>query len=398
MSGLDVPLVVSVSFTLATIGLVFASQLLRGARRLIVQRLGVFGAVPASTACLVLLPMYFDVSISDGLAIAGLVLSLILAAGAGLMSRLGMRLRIGIVIPSRVPFHSELRAGLAEALQGVRLHTYDDYLVTNRAMENLADFVPALRRTLRWRPDYLVVCSPSPTLVSGAQVADLLIDHSRRGGGVIFIDNPSEEPVLARMGKRYGSVTSDFNTGARILAEFVGSQLDPDDEVLILAGPTSATPAIVRREVFEQQFPNAHIQVADTGGWTDESTYRIALKRLNRGQRPRFIVCGNDVMALGAVRAIRDATRTQKWWRSPIETEVVGYDGIAKALFAIAETTNPLCATIRTPPSAYGHEIAAMIYAEVESVLPVNRLRQVRIPIGEGQLITRNNVDLVMDS
>ena len=397
MTSTGAPLVVALLTTALAVGLIAASQLLRGARRLFVQRVGVFAVVPASTACFVLLPMYFHFSVSDGLSVAGMGLSLILAAGASLMTRLGMRLRVGIVIPSRVAFHLELRMGLAEALQGIRLHTYDDYLVTNGAVENLSDFVPALRRTLRWRPDYLVVCSPSTSLVSAAQVAELLVNHTRRGGGVIFIDNSSDEDVLIRMKRRFGSVTSDFHTGARLIAEFVGGQLGDGDEVLILAGPSSSTPATMRREVFRELFPQAHIQVADTGGWTDESTYRITRKWLAAGRRPRFIVCGNDVMATGAVRAIREATKSARPWRQPIRSEVVGYDGIARALFAISEPGNPLCATIRTPPSAYGHEIAAMIYDEVESVIPRNRLCQVCIPVGEGQLITRNNVELVID-
>ena len=395
---LNSPLVVSLVVGVMSIGLVVGSQFFRGARRLFFQRVGVFAAVPSVTACLVLLPMYFNISVSDGLSIAGIGLSLILAAGAGLMSRLGMRLRIGIVIPSRVPFHSELRLGLAEALQGIRLHTYDDYLVTNGAIENLSDFVPALRRTLRWRPDYLVVCSPSSGLVSADQVARLLVRHARRGGGVIFIDNSSIEGVLARMKQRFGAVTSDFATGARLVTDFVGSQLKSGDEVLILAGPESSTPATMRREVFEQRFPDAHIQVADTGGWTDESTYRITRKHLSSGRRPRFVVCGNDVMALGAVRAIRAEIADLRWWERDIRTEVIGYDGISRALFAISEPANPLCATIRTPPSAYGHEIAAMIYSEVESMFPLNRMQHVCIPIGEGQLITRNNVELVLES
>ena len=54
-------------------------------------------------------------------------------------------------------------------------------------------------------------------------------------------------------------------------------------------------------------------------------------------------------MSFGAVRAVREARRAAGADRL-IRGEVIGYDGIARALFAIADAESPLVATICTPP------------------------------------------------
>lgn len=393
MSAPD-PFVAASVVTVLFVAITVISQGARGRRRLLLQRIGVYGAIPSLTAVLVLAPMRFHLTFSDGLSVAGLALTLLFAAGASFMNRMKLRLRIGVVIPSRVPFHSELRAGLNEALRGERCDLYDDYLVTNRALENLADFLPALRRTLHWRPDYLVVCSPSVSLISSEQVAGLLTSFARRGGGIIFIDNPPADEICRQLKKRYGSVTSDVETGAKWIAQFVKTRLGPGESVLVLAGPSSSAPAEVRRKMFEIAIPDATVEVADTGAWTAESTYQSLCQRLQRGERPRFVVCGNDVMAFGVVRALREFV-THNQQRGPLSVEVIGYDGIARALFAISEPSNPFCATIRTPPSAYGQEIAAMIIADARS-FGQGQMHVACIPVGEGQLITPNNVELVL--
>jgi ABC-type sugar transport system substrate-binding protein len=380
---------------LAVVALLVSRQA-RGRRRLLTQRVSIYTALPSVTAVLVLLPLQLQLSFADALSLAGLVLSLAFGMGARTLERMTSRLRIGVVIPSRSPFHFELRQGLKAGLSSVRLDINDDYITTTQAAERLSEFVPSLRRTLDMAPDYLVIHSPSVQLVSTAQVIGLLRDFIRRGGGIVFIDNQPTTDARAKLGKHHGRVISDVETGAKIIAEHVQRNMNRDDEILVLAGPPGSAPAIMRQKILEEALPGADIQVADTGGWTRESAYAAAMRCFRSGGHPRFIICGNDVMAAGAVRAIREHRRTVQS-RDPILTEVIGYDGIARALFAIAEDS-PLAATVCTPPSAYGHEIAAMILADARRVFQVkSELLDCCIPVGEGQLITRYNVELVLD-
>lgn len=373
-----------------------ASRLARGRRRLLTQRTGIYLAVPSITALLVLFPLQLKLSFSDGLSFAGLVLSMVFGMGARAMDRMTSRLRIGVVIPSRSPFHSELRQGLKEGLSSVRLDINDDYIATTQAPERLSEFVPSLRRALAKTPDYLVIHSPSVQLVSTAQVTGLLQEFIRRGGGIVFIDNEPTDKARAKLGKHYGRVMSDVETGAGIIASYVQLHVESGDEILVLCGPPSSAPAVMRQTILTEALPGAAIQVADSGGWTAESAYAATMQCFQKGGHPRFVICGNDVMASGSARAVREVRKTTES-RDLIRTEVIGYDGIARALFAIAEDS-PLVATICTPPAAYGHEIAAMILADARRVFRVkSELQDCRIPVGEGQLITRFNVELVLD-
>lgn len=391
-------LFLAVAVAVAAMAALWASRLTRGRRRLMTQRFGVYLALPAFTALFVLLPLQLRLSFGDGLSLAGLVLSLIFGMGARALDMMTSRLRVGIVIPSRAPFHTELRQGLKEALAPVRLTVYDDYLNTSQAAQRLSEFLPALRRTINWRPDYLVVHSPSVQFVSTDQVIGLLRTFVRQGGGIIFIDNQPTEEARPRLGTHLGMVTSDVENGARIIADYVSQNMQPDDEVLVLCGPPSSAPAVLRRTVLTEALPKATIKVADSNGWTAESAYAATRHSYAGGADPRFIICGNDQMSFGAVRAVREARRAAGADRL-IRGEVIGYDGIARALFAIADAESPLVATICTPPAAYGHEIAAMIQADAWR-MPWQRwatLSECRIPVSEGQLVTRYNVELVLD-
>lgn len=375
------------------VGLV-ACRRLRGHRRLVLLRTCIYIGVPACSATLVLVPLEFDTTFSDALSVAGLFLSLVFGIGARVLDRLTMRARIGVVIPSRVSFHTELRIGLREGLTSVRADVYDDYLTRSQGRENLGEFVPALRRTLAWRPDYVAICSPSVALASNEAVLQLLAAFCARGGGIVFIDNEPTEEARTALGSHYGFVHADVESAARILADYVQNCMRPEDKILVLSGPPSSEPAERYRRVLEERCAAGSIAVGDPNGWTERATYDALRRHLAKGLIPRFVLCGNDVMAFGAVRAVRD---TQVFGNGSWPIEVLGYDGIARSLFAIAEVGNPLAATVLIPPGAYGHEIAAMIIDDATRMFGRSRLSRRCIPIGEGQLIHQGNVDLILD-
>jgi ribose transport system substrate-binding protein len=366
------------------------SQLSRGRRRLLTQRWSIYIGLPALTATLVLLPLQLQLSISDALALAGLALSLIFGMGARALERITSRLRIGIVIPSRVPFHNELRKGLKEAFESVRVDEYDDYMAQSHARERLAEFVPALDRTLAKRPDYLVVCSPSVELISSDEVIVQLSSFTRRGGGVVIIDNEPTDEGLAKLHGRWGSVTSDVREGAILIARYIANHINSDEDVLVIAGPTGSRPAEIRRDVLKDEISAARITVANSEGWTADAGYEATKEAFTKGQHPRYIVCGNDVMAIGAARALCDPPLN-----AASETSVFGYDGIPQALFAVDEPLNPICGTVETPPSLYGQTIGRMI---LDDARPFSSLRLRRIKLPGGQLVTKTTVKSVLES
>lgn len=153
----------------------------------------------------------------------------------------------------------------------------------------------------------------------------------------------------------------------------------------------------VDRQQGQLRLPNSTITVASIGAWTEQTGCSATLDFLRSNPAPKFVVAGNDVMALGVVRALREIGKTNR--NADVKAvQVIGYDGIARALYAIAEPDNPFAATIRTPPAAYGHEIAAMILSDSRSFFEKGLLKECVIPVGQGQLVVRDNVDMFLDA
>jgi DNA-binding LacI/PurR family transcriptional regulator len=388
------PYELAAALTVLAVAALAYSPLSRGHRRLLLQRSAIFLGVPALTATLVLAPLELKTgNLADSLSLAGLAVSLLFGLGARTLDLRGIRMRLGIVIPSRAPFHKELRAGLREGLASIRAEIYDDYLIHSEAKENLSEFLPSLSRTLAWRPDYLVICSPSPSLFSDETVMRELASFHRRGGGIVFIDNPPGAAEAARIGE-FGFVRADVECAAKVLSEYVAANAKDHDTVLVLNGPPSSEPAERYRKELEARLPHALIAFGDINGWTERAACRALKKHLEQGQHPRFVLCGNDVMGFGAVRALRESQPPSggQW-----TTEVLGYNGIARALFAISEEMNPFSATVCLPPGTYGQQIAEMVVGDASRIFGRSRLHSRCIPIHDGQLVSADNVELYLE-
>jgi DNA-binding LacI/PurR family transcriptional regulator len=384
-------LVASIVVLAGALVFLLVSRAFRGVPRLRLLRLGIYLGVPSFTASLVLLPIEFEATFADALSVAGLGLSLVLGVGAKALDLMSLRLRVGVVIPSRVPFHTELRRGLTEGMLSVRADVSDDYLSSHRAIEDLSAFLPCLRRTLERNPDYLVIACPSFAMLETPEILKRLRSFQRRGGQLVFIDNAPSDAVHAEL-RAYGLVRADVERAAELISDWVAQQ-STTARVHVVSGPATSDPAQRYRRAFESRMPTEQITVMDTSGWTEKAAY-LAIRSMTGQAPPDFIVCGNDVMAFGAVRAVREnEVDDDRWARAG----VIGYNGISRALFAIAEPENPLLATVCIPPSTYGHEIAMMILADARRWFRRSDLDEVCIPFSEGQLIDVTNIDLVLE-
>lgn len=91
----------------------------------------------------------------------------------------------------------------------------------------------------------------------------------------------------------------------------------------------------------------AHADISAESGW------RATRELLARGVPFTALFVGNDTVAFGALRALREAGR-----RVPEDVAVVGYDDLPLAPFA-----EPPLTTVRTDPIAHGHEAMALLLA-----------------------------------
>lgn len=384
-------LFVAAGATLLALACLALSRLFHALPRLRLIRIGIYVGVPSLSATLVLTPLQLHASFADALSVAGLGVSLIFGMGAKALDVVSLRLRVGVVIPSRAPFHAEVRRGLAEGMVSVRAVIHDEYLRNHRAPENLAAFVPCLRKTLATQPDYLVVACPSFEVLGREEIMKGLKRFQRRGGQLIFIDNAPEDPARAEL-RAYGLVRADVERAAHLVSDWI-AQRSTCAKVLVVSGPKTSDPALRYRRALESRSQIGSLAVIDTLGWSEASAY-IAVEGLDSTHIPDFIVCGNDVMAFGAVRALRQKLESDDAWR---RCSVIGYNGISRALFAISEPANPLRATVCIPPATYGEEIAAMILHDASRWVGRSRLEEVCIPLSEGQLVDASNIDLILE-
>lgn len=172
------------------------------------------------------------------------------------------------------------------------------------------------------------------------------------------------------------TVISDNVKGGRLVADHLRSF--DHREVLVIAGPHELRSSIDRVIGFtEAMGPDASVRVV-SGNFKELSGYEITRSELAGGGRPSAIFALNDMMALGAIRALRVAD-----FRVPDDVSVVGYDDIA-----VAAAVTPGLTTVRQPVRALGTTVAATLLRRLSrpEAQPVSRI------VLDVELVTRDSV------
>ncbi len=121
------------------------------------------------------------------------------------------------------------------------------------------------------------------------------------------------------------------------------------------------------RAVLEQAGIGSDAQLIRAGAYDPDTGY-AAMKSLLASERFTALYAMNDVMAFGAMRAIREAGL-----RIPDDIAVVGFDDIRLAAFSAPPLT-----TIREPDIEHGRRAAALLLDLINGVTPTER--HVRLP------------------
>ena len=79
----------------------------------------------------------------------------------------------------------------------------------------------------------------------------------------------------------------------------------------------------------------------------------------NESELPRAIVCFNDDLAIGALKALKES-----WISCPEQVAVIGYDGVEKGKY-----TNPPLTTVRQPLEKMGREMVRTVQGLIEGTL-----------------------------
>jgi len=132
--------------------------------------------------------------------------------------------------------------------------------------------------------------------------------------------------------------------------------------IAAITGFLQMSSAIDRFNGYKQALLEANIPVTaeliEHGDYTQESGYLAMQKLLTVTPRPTAIFSANDMMAMGALRAIHEAGL-----RVPADIAIVGFDDIPMAPFA-----NPPLTTMRQPIAEMGALAANTLIDQLENL------------------------------
>lgn len=277
---------------------------------------------------------------------------------------LGQRLRkgraetIGVVIPAPQgrfadSFFLELLAGLGEGLSEVGL----DLLVTT--------------------------CPPGPEemacyrrLAQGKRVDGLVLARTRRHDERILYLLEQEIPFVSngrsdRISEPFPYLDIDgeygFHQATRHLLH-LGHR-----GIAFIGAPHELNFAQHRLAGYRRALAEANIQIQPAwvleGDLSEESGYRLTQTLLNFPEAPTALLCANDLMALGALRALRE-----RGFKAGQEVSVIGYDDIP-----LAHYTDPPLSTVHQPFREMGQRLVEMLLARLSGV-PISELQEVWVP------------------
>lgn len=111
--------------------------------------------------------------------------------------------------------------------------------------------------------------------------------------------------------------------------------------IALLSGPKSLMSVRLREQGYRNALKENNIPQVDEyileGDFTSESGYALTLQAMNFAHPPSALVCGDDMMAFGAMQALKE-----REYRVPEDVSVIGFDDISLARFS-----SPPLTTIR---------------------------------------------------
>lgn len=173
-----------------------------------------------------------------------------------------------------------------------------------------------------------------------------------RGMAVVYLGNTPRDELVSWVkcdDREGGFRATDYliNLGHTVIATLTG----PDNEEC----------AVDRLAGYRQALVQAGLEFDPTltasGDWSATSGYRAARQLLISGQPFSAIFAQNDCIAVGAIRALREAGR-----RVPDDVSVVGFDDVP-----LAPYLNPPLTTLRQPFEESGRRAARLLIEIVQN-------------------------------
>lgn len=176
------------------------------------------------------------------------------------------------------------------------------------------------------------------------------------------------------------SVTVDNRRGAYEAARYLIA--NGNERIAYLGGTQGVSPTVQRYEGYREAMAEAGLKIDKAavlyGDFSISSGRTMTRALLESGYQPTAIVAGNDLIAIGAVKALGE-----QGMHVPDDCEVIGFDGIE-----MAEVFDPSISTVRQPIGEMAEEAVKMLVGMVTGKITGNR-RIVFDPVLELRQSTR---------
>lgn len=221
------------------------------------------------------------------------------------------------------PFFVSMEQGARQAEQelGVKL------IVKTGAQETSIEQQIAIVRDLMGEGVDAIIIAPADS----AELVPVLAQAQKAGIVIINIDNQLDPGIVAAQGmQEVPFISVDNEKGAYQSAKYISDQLDEPTEAVILEGIRTANNAADRKHGAQRAFgenPNVTIVAEETANWQIDEAYNVSATLFAQHPNVRAVFAANDMMALGVIRYLEEAGRT--------DVLVAGYDALEEAKAAI---------------------------------------------------------------
>lgn len=211
------------------------------------------------------------------------------------------------------------------------------------------------------------------TALANRQVAGFVITSAESDDPMLDAAEQCHLPVvLVNRGldeRRFSSVVNDDRESVRLALEHLASL--GHRRLAHIAGPTSSSTGRARRQAFEamvRKLPGASGVIEDTPAFTRDAGFDAMRRILERGeaQRPTAVFAGNDLIAVGAIDALRQAGL-----RVPQDVSVVGHNDMP-----LVDMIDPPLTTVRVPTDRMSDHATELLLEHLASpgLSPMQRI------------------------
>jgi len=181
------------------------------------------------------------------------------------------------------------------------------------------------------------------------EIVPAVVKANRASIPVVIVDTKLDPAAAQEAGARIASfVGSDNYEGGKIASQFVVELTHGNARVAVLEGIPGHDTGDSRLRGFRdgiKNTPGVQIVASQTANWERDQGFNVFQNMLQAHPEIDTIFACNDMMALGAVEAIRAAGKTGA-------IRVVGFDAVDDARKAIVEGT--MAASVAQSPSEMG--------------------------------------------